>query len=146
MRLLTKHTFVSVRRSHVGRSKKFSQSRGSVMKRVHITAETCVKFCQVKKANGFASYECTLQYLLNCNKKRCLQLSAIATDDHGATPPVTSASPLLFYTPVLCSTPSRTPLLSTRYNVQRCLRWPSCFFMYIIEPILMSDIHITETC
>ena len=58
---------VLARRSHVGCSKKFSQPWSSVMKRVYITAEMCVKFCQVKKANGFVSDECTLQYLLNCN-------------------------------------------------------------------------------
>ena len=101
---------VLARRSHVGRPKKFSQPWSSVMKRVYITAETCVKFRQVKKANGFASDECTLQYLLNCNEKRCLELSAIATDDHGAALPLPPASPLQLYTPVLCSTPLRTTL------------------------------------
>ena len=58
---------VLARRSHVGRPKKFSQPWSSVMKRVYIMAETCVKLRQVKKTNGFASDECTLQYLSNCN-------------------------------------------------------------------------------
>ena len=104
--------------ANVGRPKKLSQPCSSAMKRVYITAETCAKFREVKKANGFASDECTLQYLLNCNKKRYLQVSAIATDDPGATPPPPPASPLQLYSPVLCSTPSRIPL-STRCDIQR---------------------------
>ena len=38
-----------VRRSNIGRPKKFSQLWSSVMKRVYITAETCMKFRQLKK-------------------------------------------------------------------------------------------------
>ena len=38
---------VSACRTNVGCPKKFSQPWNSVMKRAYITAETCVKFCQV---------------------------------------------------------------------------------------------------
>ena len=112
-------TLVLARRSHVG-CPKFSQPWSSVMKRVYITTETCVKFRQVKKANGFASDECALQYLLNCNEKRCLELSAIATDNHGAALPLPPASPLQLYTPVVCSTSRSTPPLNTRYDIRGC--------------------------
>ena len=33
---------------------------------MYITAETCMKFCQVKKANGLASDERTLKYRACC--------------------------------------------------------------------------------
>ena len=54
----------------------FPSHGSSGIKRVYITVETCMKFHQVKKAKGFASDNCTLQYLLNCNEKRCSNLQS----------------------------------------------------------------------
>ena len=71
-----------------------------------------MKFHQLKKANGFPSDNCTLQYLLNCNEKRCLQLS---TDNHDAAPP--PPNPLSLGIPVMCSMLLRTPAISTRYDI-----------------------------
>ena len=72
-------------RSNVGCPKNFSQPWSSGIKKVYITAETCVKFRQVKKGNGFASDDYTLQYLLNCNEKRCSSLRSYAAPVFGAT-------------------------------------------------------------
>ena len=68
-----------------------------------------MKFHQLKKANGFPSDNCTLQYLLNYNEKRCLQLS---TDNHDAAPP--PLNPLSLGILVMRS---RTPAISTRYDI-----------------------------
>ena len=51
---------VSLHRMNVGCPKKFSQPWNSVMKRIYITAGKCMKFHQLKKANGFHSDNCTL--------------------------------------------------------------------------------------
>ena len=68
--------FASVRTSIIGRPKKFCRAWSSVMKRLYISAETCAKLRQVKKAKGFTSDECTIRYLLNC----CEEILAIAAN------------------------------------------------------------------
>ena len=108
--------FASVRTSIIGRPKKFCRPWSSVMKRLYISAETCAKLRQVKKAKGFTSDECTIRYLLNCYE----EISAIATKDPAATPPPAGSSSSL-YTPVMCSTPltpSRRSPVNTRYGTQ----------------------------
>ena len=100
-----------------GRPKKFCRPWSSVMKRVYITAETCAKLREVKKAKGFTSDKCTLQYLLNCHEG----ISAVATEDPAVTPPPASSSSLLyapFEAPVMCSTPLTPSRRTPRYHAQ----------------------------
>ena len=105
-------TLVSLRRTNVGHLKKFTQPWNNVMKRIYITAGNYMKFCQLKKANGFPSDDCTFQHLLNFNEGTCLQLSTVYNQH--------VYNLLSLGTPVMCSTPSRTPAISTRYDIQRC--------------------------
>ena len=61
--------------ANIGRLKKFSLPWSSAIK-------TCAKFCEVKKTNVLAT-----SVLFSIFFKRYLQLSPIAADDPGATPP-----------------------------------------------------------
>ena len=68
--------------ANIGRLKKFSLPWSSAIKRVYIIAEMCAKFREVKKANVLVT-----SVLFSIFFKRYLQLSPIAADDPGATPP-----------------------------------------------------------
>jgi len=70
----------------------------------------------VEETNGFARDDCTLQYLLNCNEKRNLQVSAISIDEPGGM--LLESLPQLSV-PVLSSTPSRMPLNTLLYYIER---------------------------
>ena len=75
---------VSAYKSTRGRPKKFPQPWNSVMKRIYISEDSWVAFCELKVIGGFSSDGSTLQFLLQKHKvaeeqslERNLLMSAI---------------------------------------------------------------------